>query len=108
MTYCHFDDQGHIVTDTDFLNQHFATGVGHYDAGWSKIEAEWFYEKANFISKHSSIDGGFELRGMSDGSWVRFANVDMTKAGTKFTARVAGLSKFSNLEIRLDGTRGQL
>ena len=45
---------------------------------------------------------------MSDGSWVRFANVDMTKAGTKFTARVAGLSKFSNLEIRLDGTRGQL
>ncbi|CAM3603901.1 family 43 glycosylhydrolase [Elizabethkingia occulta] len=106
MTYCHFDDQGHIVTDTDFLNQHFATGVGHYDAGWSKIEAEWFYEKANFISKHSSIDGGFELRGMSDGSWVRFANVDMTKAGTKFTARVAGLSKFSNLEIRLDGTRG--
>ena len=50
MTYCHFDDQGHIVTDTDFLNQHFATGVGHYDAGWSKIEAEWFYEKLTLLA----------------------------------------------------------
>lgn len=108
ITYCHFDDQGRIITDTDFLDKHFATGVGQYDAGWSKIEAEWFYEKDSLIRKQSCADGGFELAGMYNGNWVRFTNVDMAKSSKRFTARVAGLGKLSHLEIRLDDINGKI
>ncbi|MGJ1384689.1 family 43 glycosylhydrolase [Sphingobacterium spiritivorum] len=108
ITYCHFDNQGRIITDTDFLDKHFATGVGQYDADWPKIEAEWFYEKDSLTRKQSSADGGFELAGMCNGSWLRFANVDMTSSSKQFTAQLAGLSPKGKLEIRTGRINGPL
>jgi len=106
ITYCHFDDAGHIVTDTGFLDKHFATGVGQYDAEWSKIEAEWFYEKSHGLQKHSTHDG-FEMTDFKDGSWLLFTNVNFSQDITKFSARVA-CSKNGRLEVRADAPNGKL
>lgn len=76
MTYCHFDDDGNIVDDIDFLDQHFETGMGQYSADWPEIQTEWFYEKSPSVKKQQSSEGGFELTGLEEGSWIRFANVD--------------------------------
>ncbi|WP_199140417.1 family 43 glycosylhydrolase [Pedobacter sp. ASV12] len=108
ITYCHFDNEGRIITDTDFLDKHFASGVGQYDASWPKIEAEWFYEKDSLTRKHAIGNGDFELVAMHNGSWVRFANVNMAKSSQVLTARISGLDRASALEIRLDSLNGPI
>ena len=106
ITYCHFDEEGKIVTDTVFLDQHFSHGVGQYNAAWSKIEAEWYYEVPPGIQKVGNGNNGFALSNFKDGSWVRFANVDFDKAYGKFEARVLFHGKTGEIEIWADGING--
>lgn len=108
ISYCHFNDNGEIVTDTHFLSQHFATGMGQYDAAWPKIEAEWYYEKSPNITKQQCAEGGFELSNIQNNSWVRFANVDMHSAPTQFSARVGNTGGSGSIQIRLDSLNGIL
>jgi len=75
MTYCHFDDEGRIVTDTGFLDQHFACGVGQYDASWDKIEAEWYYAIPDGPEKTTIKDGGFQVSNLRNGDYLRFPNI---------------------------------
>jgi len=106
ITYCHFTDEGKIITDTNFLDNHFETGVGQYKANWEKIEAEWFYEISPNIIKQESSDGGFELSGLSNKSWVRFANVSFDKTANSFSAKVMVKDK-GKMEIRLGSPKGK-
>lgn len=106
ISYCHIDNEGRIVTDTRFLDQHFKNGVGRYNALWNKIEAEWYYEKDALSKKVSDNKEAFMVSGMQNGSWIRFANTDMTSASTVFTARVAGLTEQHEIEVRLDSING--
>lgn len=108
ITYCHFDNAGKIVTDTDFLTKHFATGMGQYDATWPEIEAEWFYEKSPTIQKQDCAEGGFELTNIENNSWVRFVNVDMNSSPNKFSARIGNIGGSGSIEIRLDSLNGEL
>lgn len=108
ISYCHMDDSGNIVTDTKFLDDHFSTGVGQYDASWERIEAEWYYEKSEEIKKQNSADGGFELTNIENGSWIRFANVNFGEATNTFSALVSDISGQGNIEIRLDTLSGPL
>ena len=110
ISYCHMADDGQIVTDTDFLDQHFETGVGQYDASWPRIQAEWYSEKSDKITKQGSRLAGFQLGNIDNNSWVKFANVDFG-ASTKtrmFSASLNGISSVGTIEIRSGSLTGEL
>ncbi|WP_158851032.1 family 43 glycosylhydrolase [Algibacter sp. L1A34] len=108
ITYCHFDDQGKIVTDTKFLDEHFKNGVGQYNASWSKIESEWYYEISGEIQKRGNQDKGFVLSNIKDGDWIRYANITSNQVYNKFIAKASIEGGVGYLEIRTDSTSGNL
>lgn len=108
ITYCHMDDEGKIVTDTDFLDQHFTNGVGQYNASWDRIEAEWYYEVSGNIEKKGTRKDGFVLTNIQDGDWVRFANVSFDKECNNFISRLKLNGKKGTLEIRTGNLNGDL
>ena len=107
ITYCHFDESSAIFTDTEFLDKHFATGVGQYDASWPEIQAEWYYEVSSGIIKQGSRKDGFVLTGIRDGSWLRYANVDFRKPLGSFEAAVSHAGGDGEIEIRSGGRDGK-
>lgn len=104
MTYCHLID-GRIVTDTEFLDAHFAHGVGRYEATWPKIRAAWFYECSRRARKVAG-GGGRALMELSDGEWLRFANMDFSGGVGSFTARCESAGAGGVMELRVDGVDG--
>lgn len=108
MTYCHFDNNGNIVTDTKFLDKHFSYGVARYDASWEKIEAEWYYEKSPTIQKKGSIDKGFNVLNIKNKDWLRFSNVTFNESLKQFSASISGEKGTSaTLSIHLDSLSGE-
>lgn len=108
ITYCHFDEDGKIVTDTGFLDAHFANGVGQYNASWNTIEAEWYYEISEGITKKGNKEKGFVLTHLRHGDWVRFANVTFDKAFDKFVANASLKGKKGRIEIRMGSPEGDV
>lgn len=74
LTYLHYKDDGEMADDVAFLDAHFATGVGQYDAFWDRIEAEW-YMAADKIQKRECPNGGFEIQQIRNGGFLYFPNV---------------------------------
>ena len=107
MTYCHFDKDGRIVTDMNYLGQHFKTGVGQYDTTWVRTQAEWFYEKSPNVKKES-YKRGFELNNIKSGDWVRFSNMKFVESRKKMALKVANTGQQGTFEIRLDSPDGLL
>lgn len=108
LTYCHFSDDGQIVTDTDFLDKHLENGVAQYDASWSKIQAEWYYEKTEEIVKKGNAKDGFVVSRLKNGSWLKFPNMTFNKEYTVFSSKLKVLSGSGKLEIRQDELSGRL
>lgn len=108
ITYCHFDDEGRIVTDVDFLNTHFSNGVGQYSASWSKIEAEWYYEISSEIEKRGNSKDGFRLTNIQNGSWLRFSNMKFEEKYKKFIASATFHGENGTIEIRTDSLAGEI
>jgi hypothetical protein len=108
ITYCHFDDDGAIVTDTDFLDKHFSNGVGQYHASWPEIQAEWYYEISTEIHKKGNRKDGFVLTGIRDGSWARYANVHFDRRCGTFEAAVSISGGKGQIEIRAGSPEGKL
>jgi hypothetical protein len=108
ITYCHFDENGRIVTDTDFLDKHFETGVGQYEASWSEIQAEWYYEISPGISKEVNANGGFRVSNITNESWLRFANINFREKTDVFSASLFAANESGQLEIRQDSPAGLL
>ncbi len=108
ITYCHFDDKGRIVTDTEFLDKHFKTGVGQYEASWSEIQAEWYYEKSPGINKEGFADGGFKASNIMNESWLRYSNMNFEKITDTFSARILAKKGSGQIEIRQDSPSGLL
>ena len=110
ITYCHFSDDGRIVNDTGFLDQHYSAGVGQFDASWPEIQAEWFTEKSEGIKKQGTRETGFKLGNLADGSWVKFANMDFGDKNKeqKFEASLSAISGIGTIEIRLDSLKGKV
>lgn len=92
ISYLHYKDNGEMVTDVDFLDQHFATGVGQYDTNWDKIEAEW-YMKSEGVTKKESPNGGFEIQEISKGASLHYPNMK-------------GLSEKSSITLHVSSLRG--
>jgi hypothetical protein len=108
MTYCHIDDEDRIVTDTGFLDKHYENGVGQYHAGWERLEAEWFYEISEGLKKSGTREDGFKVEGITNGSWLRFANTTFQQAKDRIVISVPELSGKAFMEIRLGSPDGQL
>lgn len=75
ITYLHYRNNGDMVSDTRFLDKHFATGVGQYDADWDCIETEWFMAASKENLKRESSDGGFEIANMRTDDFVCYPNI---------------------------------
>lgn len=108
ISYCHMDDDGKIVTDTKFLDAHFANGVGQYNASWKKIEAEWFYEITGNIKKKGTKEKGFVLSNIKDGDWIKFANVTFDNDFGKIISKVKLKGKKGFLVLRSGSASGKI
>ncbi len=108
ISYCHFNTEGKVITDTRFLDKHKEYGVGRYNASWQKIEAEWFYEKASEMKKQESDEEGFEMLTTTSNGWLLFANVDFSERVNTFKARVSGNVAKGEIEVRLNSLSGPL
>ena len=107
ITYCHIDNNGKIVTDVDFLNQHFSNGVGQYQASWKKIEAEWFYEVSEGVKKSGTKDEGFVLTEIKNHDYVKFSNVVFDKDYKNIVLKIKFLGEKGKLKIRTDSPTGK-
>lgn len=100
ITYCHMDDDGAIVTDTNFLDRHFTTGVGQYEANWDRIEAEWYYEISEDIQKEGTRKEGFVLSSLKNNSWIKYANVNFSGNEQYFHAVFKSIKGKGKIELR--------
>lgn len=108
ISYCHFDNDGNIVTDTEFLDKYFANGVGQYNASWDRIEAEWYYEISPNIHKKGYRKDGFVLTNIKDGEWIKFSNVNFDKIYKNFNLRMKLPKCGGSVEIRKGSLSGEI
>ena len=103
LCYVHYRDNGDIApVRID------AMGVGQYDARQTRIEAEDYFEAVNAETRESPA-GGFELRGLRDGSYLVYPKVRHLAANPTVSLRVAcGADDGATIEVREDGPMGTL
>ena len=110
MTYVHYGHDGEMVDDWNFLDLHGTTGVGRYDASWSKIEAEWYMaatgcEKVQVEAHHAGVlpPTSFAVRFLSATSTLLFPNVENLPRNATLTLAMRGVT--SGGVIRVHSTR---
>ncbi len=104
MTYCHLGEDGVPADDTRFLDRHFACGVGRYEAAWGRIEAEWFTGASPGLAKRRTAPDNWEVTGLREGSWLKFANVDFHPGFSRMT--LSGHSDDPDAAVELRVNRG--
>lgn len=104
MLYAHYKANGEIVID-EFIQE---VGVGQYDASWDAIKGEWYFAASDGICKVENGDG-FEIRGIKDGSYLYFQNVNNMRQNALLYLRAAnGSSKPCTIEIREGSPFGKM
>jgi hypothetical protein len=106
MTYTHYTDDGRMVDDVGYLDAHYHTGVGAYDASWEKIEAEWCMAISGAEKKECS-EGGFEVQSRCSGDYVYYPNLQNLPQNAKISFRVSSVSE-AIIESRGNGVSGNL
>jgi arabinoxylan arabinofuranohydrolase len=106
MTYTHYTDDGRMVDDVGYLDAHYHTGVGAYDASWAKIEAEWYMAISGAEKKECS-EGGFEVQSRRSGDFLYYPNMQNMPENAKISFRVSSSSEVM-IEIREDGLSGNV
>ncbi len=91
ISYLHYKDNGEMVTDTVFLEKHFATGVGQYDAVWDRVEAEWYMQAVD-VEKRDGANGGFEIQKISKNSTLYYPNIENLDKSKSISFSVSSLS----------------
>jgi len=105
ITYVHYKMDGSLVDDTLLLFKHFENGVGQYNAGWDKIEAEWFMA-GDKIEKGENASG-FEVKACYDQGYLYYPNVSALKKNTTIVVK-ANPHVGGRLEVRLGGPTGRV
>ena len=101
--YVHYKDNGEIAPL--YINQ---TGVGQYDAGQPRIEAEDYFN-AEGVTQKECPEGGFELRDIRDGSWAGYPNVMNLSTNAVISFRIAAVGPHdSTIEVHEDAVNGPL
>lgn len=106
ITYLHYRNNGEMVDDVGFLDVHFATGVGQYDALWEKIEAEW-YMAADKVAKRENSHGGFEIQEIQNDGYLFFPNVENLSQSGSIAFNVSS-ENGGIIEVRGDSLEGSL
>ncbi|MBP3571796.1 MAG: carbohydrate-binding protein, partial [Clostridia bacterium] len=93
--YAHYKDNGDICID-EFIQD---VGVGQYDATWPAIKGEWYFAASDGVYKKENADG-FEMRGLGDGSYLYYQNVNNLRQNAKLFVRgICGQSP-CQIEVR--------
>lgn len=71
LIYAHYKDNGDLTCD-EFIQK---VGVGQYDASWDRIKGEWYFEASDELYKKEN-GNGFDIRGIRDGSYLYYQNVN--------------------------------
>ena len=103
MVYAHFDDDGNIYTD-EFIK---TAGVGQYEATWPSIKGEWYFAASDGVCKKKNADG-FEMRGIKDGSYLYYQNVNGMRQNAKMYIRCTCENTPCEIEIREGSPFGAL
>ena len=104
IVYAHFKDNGEIADDP-FIEQS-PLGVGQYDARWEKIQAEWFFAAADGVQKRENATG-FEMRNLSNGSWLAYPNFRDLRGNATLSFCVASANPAgAKIEVHGDGVDG--
>ena len=83
-------------------------GVGQYDSLQPRIEAEDFF-RAEVAEKRECPFGGFEMRGLANGSVLVYPNVRGVHPHSQISFRVSSATSHGGtIEIREDGSDGPL
>lgn len=103
MSYVHYRDNGEMAPIR--LDR---TGVGQYDAGQGRIEAEDYFD-ASGAEQRECPAGGFEVRGLHRGSYLVYTKVGRLQRAMRASFRVAsGNPQGATLEIREKSATGIL
>ena len=103
ISYVHYRDNGEMAPIR--LDR---IGVGKYDAHHPRIEAEDYFD-ANSVEQRESPGGGFEVRGLRDGSFLVYPNVTNVRPQMLMQMRVASIRAVGvELEIREKNPTGKL
>lgn len=94
MVYAHYKDNGDVCVD-EFIQD---AGVGQYDASWPSIKGEWYFAASDGVYKKENVDG-FEMRGIKDGSYLYYQNVNNMRQNAKLFVR--GISGQSPCQIEV-------
>ena len=110
ITYVHYGRDGEMVDDWNFLDLHGPTGVGRYDASWSRIEAEWYMaaagcEKVQADAHNAGVlpPSSFAVRFLGAKSTLLFPNVENLPRSATLTLAMRGIA--SGGTIRVYSTR---
>jgi hypothetical protein len=105
MTYVHYKKDGSMVDDTLLLSRHFGNGVGQYNAGWDRLEAEW-YMAADKVEKGETATG-FEVAACRDKGYLYYPSVYDLRRNTTLLLSV-NPHVGGRLEVRSGSSTGKL
>ena len=101
LMYLHVCDDGTLMFDEE-IRQY---GVGQYDAGWDKIQAEWYMEGPSVRKVELRQDGkhlGFAIAQEKGTHTVRYPHVYNMKEDMRITFCLRG-EKGASIEVLADG-----
>lgn len=103
ISYVHYRNNGEMApVRLDRL------GVGQFEASQPRIEAEDFF-LAEGAEKRECPFGGFEMRGLADGSMLVYPNVKGVRANTSISFRVSSSAAGGcTIEVREGGAGGRI
>jgi len=107
MTYVHYRRNGEMVSDTGFLDKHYATGVGQYGADWERIEAEWYMAADGCRKVDIPSSDGFQIGFVQAGGYLRFPNIHDIPENAEMTFRVSSVRQ-ATIEVRKGAPDGPL
>lgn len=103
ISYVHYRDNGELAPIR--LDR---VGVGQYDARAGRIEAEDFFDLRGGEVRES-VEGGFEVRGLRNGSTLLYPNIENLSRDAVLSLRAAcGNPNGATIEVHADGPRGKL
>lgn len=117
LIYVHYKDNGDMVDDPLFIQgvskqqrgKYYATGVANYEAGWEKIEAEWFFKRTGALVKSEGPSDGFELRNIRNGDSLSFPKVKGLRTNSRVSFRVSSANpQGGTIHVHLDNPSGAL
>lgn len=76
--YIHYKENGEMLADQMICEY----GVGHYDANWTKINAEWYMDISNAYKKMGPFNT-FNIAGIQNGSYLYYPNVENISENSK-------------------------